>query len=126
AAGEGRKQDVTELEMARRALGRLRTLMTDILDVARIDAGLFQGRLEPVDLAALVTETAQTVGGIAHPVEVRVRATGKLVVSAEAGRLRQCLENILVNAIQKSPKDAAVDVLVTSETRESGEWALVE
>lgn len=40
--------------------------------------------------------------------------------------LRPCVENLLANAIQKSPKDAGVDVLVRSEIGDTGEWAVVD
>jgi two-component system, OmpR family, sensor kinase len=126
ATNDGRAQDVTDLDMARRALGRLRGLMGDILDVARIESGLFGGTLEPIDLPALVAETAKTLGVAAHPVHVHIAVTGKLVVAADAGRLRQCFENLIINAIEKSPKDAPVDVLVSSHAREDSEWAVVE
>ena len=126
AERDARRRDVADLEVAQRAIGRLRDLTSDILDVARIDQGLFQGVPERVDLGALIEATAATVSGPSHPVHVRITAAGPLLVMAEQARLRQCLENLILNAIQKSPRDAAGEVLIWSETRDTGEWALVE
>ena len=126
AEGDGRQEDVTYVTTAQRGLRRFRALMDDILDSARIDAGLFNGAFEPLDLVALIEETARTLSAPSQPIDVRVRATGPLSLSAEAGRLRQCLENVIANAIQKSPKDASVRVVVSSETRDHEEWAVVE
>lgn len=126
AERDGRQEDVEVAETGQRALGRLRGLTADILDVARIERGLFQGTLEPTDLVTLTQEVARTLTTPSQPVEVRVRAEGTLVVAADAARIRQCLENLVVNAIQKSPKDAGVDVLLTSEVREDGVWAIVQ
>jgi signal transduction histidine kinase len=126
AENDGRHDDVGDIETARRALGRLRSLTSDILDVARIERGLFQGTLEPLDLVALAQNVAETLTSPSQPVQVRVRATKPLVVAADAARMRQCLENLVSNAIQQSPKDAGVDVLLRNETRDDGMWAIVE
>jgi two-component system, OmpR family, sensor kinase len=126
AERETRDEDLGDLNAAQRALGRLRSLTTDILDVARIDQGLFHGIPERIDLAAVMDDTAKTLTSPSHPVQVRMATTTALFVAGEEARLRQCVENLILNAIQKSPKDAPVDVLVSSETRERREWARVE
>jgi signal transduction histidine kinase len=92
---------------------RLSGLIGDILDVARIDQGVFQLEPEPLDLGALVQETVSLLATPEHPVLLRVQDGGPIVVTADAGRLRQCLENIVSNAIQKSPANAAVTVFVS-------------
>jgi signal transduction histidine kinase len=126
AERDERRDDVGDIATAQRALGRLRGLTSDILDVARIERGLFHGTLEPLDLVALTQDIAKTLTSPSQPVQVRVRATKELVVAADAARLRQCLENLVANAIQQSPKDAGVDVLLSHETRDTGMWAIVE
>jgi signal transduction histidine kinase len=123
---DGRRDDVGDIDTAQRALGRLRSLTSDILDVARIERGLFHGTLEPLDLVALTHDIARTLTSPSQPVQVRVRATKELIVAADAARIRQCLENLVANAIQQSPKDAGVDVLLSHETRDNGMWAIVE
>ena len=39
-------------------------------------------------------------------------------VAGDPARLRQCLENVVANAIQKSPASAAIDIFVRREERE--------
>ena len=126
AERERRAEDLADLEAVERSVERLRGLVSDILDVARIDQGLFQGNPQPLDLAGLVEETAGTLTSPAHPVRVTVTATDTLTVRGDPARLRQCIENLVVNAIQKSPQDTVVDVQVFGQTREDGEWAIVE
>ena len=126
ATSEGRHADVADLAAAHQAVTRLRGLIADILDVARIDRGLFQPVLEPLDLAGLVGETARMVESPEHRIDVQVMATGDPLVAGDRARLRQCLENLLVNAVQHSPRDASVDVLLASQRRENGEWLTVE
>jgi signal transduction histidine kinase len=114
AQRDGRADDTRDLEAARRSLGRLGGLVSDILDVARIDQGVFQMELERVDLRALVQETVSLLATPEHPVLLRVQDGGPITVAADSGRLRQCLENIVSNAIQKSPANAAVTVFVSN------------
>lgn len=100
--------------------------MSDILDVARIDKGLFHGVARPVDVVALVGAAAGVFTDPTHPINVRVVVPDRLVTVADDARRRPCVENLLANAIQKSPKDAGVDVLVRSEIGDTGEWAVVD
>jgi two-component system, OmpR family, sensor kinase len=114
ARREGRDADVRDADAASRALKRLGGLITDILDVARIDQGLFQVEAHPMDLCALAGEVARTLSTPDHP--VRVSGAGEVVVYADAARIRQCLENVLSNAIQHSPANAAVTVLIDQQS----------
>jgi signal transduction histidine kinase len=113
AKRDARADDARDVESARRSVARLSGLVSDILDVARIDQGVFQLEPEPLDLGALVQETVSLLATPEHPVLLRVQDGGPIVVTADAGRLRQCLENIVSNAIQKSPANAAVTVFVS-------------
>jgi signal transduction histidine kinase len=113
AKRDGRADDARDVESARRSVTRLGGLVSDILDVARIDQGMFQMEPERVDVGALVQETISLLATPEHPVLLRVQDSGPITVAADAGRLRQCLENIVSNAIQKSPANAAVTVFVS-------------
>jgi signal transduction histidine kinase len=114
AQQQGRAADAADAEGALRSLRRLAELVGDILDVARIDQGLFQMRLEQVDLGALVAEAAVELATPEQPVQVTVRPGAPARVAADAARLRQCIDNLIANAVQKSPKGAAVAVFVTA------------
>ena len=126
AQREHRRDDLDDVEAAQQALRRLRSLVSDILDAARIEHGLFHGIQEPLDLIALVETTAKTLATASHQVRIHVEAAGTMMVHGDEPRLRQCLENLIINAIQKSPKDAPINVLVSSQKRGEGEWARVE
>jgi signal transduction histidine kinase len=114
ARQEAREADAGDAEGALRAVRRLADLVADLLDVARIDQGLFQMRLDQVDLGALVSEAAAEFSTPGQPVQVTVQAGAPPRVAADAARLRQCIDNLIANAVQKSPKGAAVAVFVTA------------
>jgi signal transduction histidine kinase len=124
AEREGRDQDRADLEQARRGVGRLTAMVADMLDVARIDQGLFAIDVAPVDLGALIAEISGTMSTAAQPVEFR--AAEPLIVPADAARVRQCMENLLANAIEHSPEGVAVTVRAERRKSARGEVVVVE
>jgi signal transduction histidine kinase len=95
---------------------RLATLIGDVLDTSRIEAGTFSYRFTEVDVAELVRAT---VAGFAlHQDEVTVVAhAGSAVprVRGDRERLRQVLRNLLENAVKYSRTGEAVDVRTWAE-----------
>ena len=95
---------------------RLATLIGDVLDTSRIEAGTFSYRFTEVDIAELVQAT---VAGFAlHQDEVSVTAHAEGVLPSVRGdreRLRQVLRNLLENAVKYSPAGEAVDVRARAE-----------
>lgn len=127
AQGPQREEDRRDIDASARTLDRLAALVSDLLDVARIDQGVFQVQPKLVDLGALVTDVAGVFDTPQHPVLVRVQEGDPIPVPADASRLRQCLENLIANATQQSPAAAAVSIFVKRGKRERiGDAALVE
>jgi two-component system, OmpR family, sensor kinase len=124
AAGEERMKDVEDIDKARKNLTRVLSLVSEILDVARIDQGLFHVDTRPIDLVALCSEVADVLTTPHHVVDVR--AARPLPVVADAARLRQCVENLISNAIKHSPPDAPITVAVAREPAREGTWARIE
>jgi signal transduction histidine kinase len=120
----GRAADQRDLDLALKALGRLSGIITDLLDVARIDEGVLQIEKQPTVLAPLIDEITAAIATPDHP--ILVSAAEELVVMADPRRVRQCLENVLSNALKHSPKDASVKVEITRLARERDEAARVE
>jgi signal transduction histidine kinase len=122
-----REDDSRDADAAGKAVLRLGSLVSDILDVARIEQGVFRIEPRPCNLGALVRETAAALTTSEHPALVTVEEGVEVMVAADPGRLRQCLENIIANAMQKSPANAPVSVFVTlQKTRPDGARARVE
>ena len=127
AKGPEREEDRRDIEAAASTLERLGALVSDLLDVARIDQGVFQVQPQMVDLGALVEDVARVFDSEQTPVLVRVQEGQSIQVPADASRLRQTLENLIANAQQQSPADAAVSIFVKSGKKERpGDVALVE
>ena len=94
------------LDLLAKDVDRLDRLVSDVRDLARIDAQLEQEPLQPVDVGALL---AQVIDGLrfSHGPEpamsLRV-AGGPMRVSGSADRLAQAFENILSNARSFAPR----------------------
>jgi len=84
----------------------MNTLLTDLLDLDRLDRGIAEPRRFPVDLGALATElVAQTHVLRGHPVELDVC---RCVGNVDAPKVERMLENLLSNAVRYSPADGRI------------------
>ena len=84
----------------------LLAIVNDILDIARIEAGGFTLRREPVDVDAVIAETFSRLSpSAARDGVVLVNASdGKVgTVMADRHALEQIMQNLLVNAIKFTP-----------------------
>lgn len=105
-----------KLALVERQVQRLRTLVDDMLDVARINSGRLELSLETVDLAEITRQV------IARHQEAFDRADCRLILDApaslvgswNAARLEQILTNLLTNAL-KFGSGRPVHVTVTAE-----------
>jgi two-component system OmpR family sensor kinase len=99
------------------AVARISRLTSTWLDISRLDQGLFELDLAPVDVSVILRETAAT---LATPsVEVQVTAPEELVVVADAERLRQAVENVVANGVRHSPSGHPVRLVAEEAPSES-------
>lgn len=110
AEDAGRADDVRELQLAARSVSRMEDLILDLLDVARLEHGLFELVRMPVELVALVEDLANTMGSAGKPVVVQ--APDSIVVTVDRHRVQQCIENLVANALSHCPEGASVTVVI--------------
>jgi signal transduction histidine kinase len=90
---------------------RLATLVGDVLDTSRIEAGTFSYRFEDVDVAGLVRESVANVALAQDEVEVDAEVREELPhIRGDRDRLRQVLTNLIDNAVKYSPAGERVRV----------------
>ncbi|MBZ5709747.1 sensor histidine kinase [Nannocystis pusilla] len=123
AERDGRDRDLGDLKKFQASLERLERVITNLLDVERIERGLFLLKPEPIDLARLVGETAALLSTPEHPVQVEAAASAP--VEADPDAIRQVLENLLHNAGKHAPGGSGTTISVAWEHREDGEWVTV-
>lgn len=103
---------------------RLEGYVGDLLALARLQADDFRIALEDVDVAALVTSTADSWTARGRSAGVTITADARpAVVRADPARLRQVLDGLLDNALRVTPRGGAI-VLASGtggvEVRDSG------
>lgn len=104
-------------------LDKLTILINDLLDISRMQAGKLLMRLKPVDLDALIDETAETVQATTSTHHLCVEGRTNIQVSGDQERLEQVFINLFTNAIKYSP--GAEKVLVHLDLDEDGDEARV-
>jgi two-component system, OmpR family, sensor kinase len=115
---------VEHATQAEKALERLRRFVDELLDVERLERGIFTLRLDEVDLPALAREVAHTFSGQGVDLRVDISDTaaerGATRIVGDANRLRQALENVTGNAVRHSPEGETVTLSLDVEERSNG------
>jgi PAS domain S-box-containing protein len=94
---------------------RLVRLISDILDIEKIEAGKMTFQFEPLELVVLVQRVIEDNRALAEQAQVTVACKTMISdawIQGDADRLMQALTNLLSNAIKYSPPDKPVVVVV--------------
>ncbi|GAC1655335.1 MAG: hypothetical protein NVS4B3_20010 [Gemmatimonadaceae bacterium] len=108
--GELPPQVLQLVQIARQNADRLVRLISNILDVEKIEAGKMELTTEPLSPMVLVTSAMEGVEGMAAELAVKLarRPTKATFVAGDRDRLLQVLTNLLSNAIKFSPPHTTV------------------
>ncbi len=87
-------------------------IISDILDMARLEAGRIEIDREPLDLDELIAETVESYAPIAAEsgIEIVTRTTPEITLSADRQAVRQVLSNLISNAVKFTPEGGTIDV----------------
>ncbi|HEX8966911.1 MAG TPA: HAMP domain-containing sensor histidine kinase, partial [Chloroflexota bacterium] len=111
-----------ELQQLQRDAAELSGLLSDLLDLARLDAGEQELTLEPVALVDVVDEVVAQFRPLADEEHVELRARAQPVwARAHLARLRQVLRALVDNALKHTPAGGQVEI----EADARGHWAVV-
>lgn len=93
-------------------------LVEDLLFLARSEAGTITVDRRPVDLQEVMADVLLDSQGLSRRAGVTIsprQAAGPVIVTGDAGRLRQAIMIPLDNAIRLAPADSAVRLELTAE-----------
>jgi PAS domain S-box-containing protein len=104
------------LGKALRQVNKLNRLVSELLDVSKIQAGKLQYNMIPCRLLPLVRESIETVRQIysTHSIDCILPAEDYLI-TADSVRIEQVLINFLTNAIKYSPDNTPIILTVRQE-----------
>ena len=128
AEEDGRKSDITDHDRVIGAAKRLLTLIDDLLDLSKAEAGKIVLKPREFDVRDLVEATLATVApaAAARGNRSHFAAANDLGVGlTDEFRLGQCLLNLLSNAA-KFTRDGEITTHARRETSADGDWLVFE
>jgi signal transduction histidine kinase len=98
--------------------GRIRAIVEDLLDFARLEAGTFKLACQPTDVVAVTRAELALLEPVAAAAHVQLdvqMAASSLTVQADPMRLSQVLLNLIGNAVKFTPAGGKVSVEVGAD-----------
>jgi two-component system NtrC family sensor kinase len=109
-AGEVSPQQMEFIERIRLSVNNITTLITDLLDLGRIEVGLDE-EIESVPLSLIISDAVDGLGERIKKKDqnLKLEIEGKLPsVAGNPVQLRQMLENLLNNAVKYTPEGGSI------------------
>jgi signal transduction histidine kinase len=100
------------LQLISRQIDKVARLVSDLLDMNRLEAGLLRLNRGEVDLGVVVRDVVARMQVLTPNSPISVNAPDHLVIVGDRDRLEQVLTNLVTNAIRYSPANAPIDVKV--------------
>ncbi|HEV8192138.1 MAG TPA: ATP-binding protein, partial [Ktedonobacterales bacterium] len=108
---------VEALETIDQATTRLVELTDDLLDVARLQSGRLELRLEPYDLVALARRVTKRLQVMSNQHTLMLQSPADYVVALiDVPRMEQVVTNLVSNAIKYSPDGGEVIITIREDT----------
>ncbi len=111
---EEQTEDLTIIQASSK---HLLTLIADLLDLSKIEAGQLELHPSPMDIAALVQETTAALQTQLHPgVILAAESPATCSMVGDRGRIRQMLLNVMGNAVKFTTSGSVTTTLRLSST----------
>jgi signal transduction histidine kinase len=114
-AKAGDEHAATMLAKMERKLDKLVTLIGELLDVTKIEAGQLSWHNEPFDLNALVRDVVEEVGYTTERHQISIEGALPTLAFGDREYIGQVLINLLSNAIKSSPQATAILVKMAAD-----------
>lgn len=106
------------LKLINREAGRMGKLVSDLLDLSKIDAGQISLDIHPLPLAQLIDDFIQKYSQILveKQITLLVNLDPDIIIDADEGRIEQILQNIMDNAIRYTDTGGTISLKLTKHT----------
>jgi len=98
------------LRIVSRNIDRLTRLVSDLLDMNRLENGKLELHPEEFDLASLLEEVRARMQVLGERHSIRLQAPERLPIVADRDRVDQVIANLLANAIRYSPEGGPIEI----------------
>ncbi len=123
--GSARMRALT-IDRVERAVQRMNTLIHDLLDLAKIEAGRVELTRKPCLASSLLLDTFTILSPLADAKDIRLDRAGEARVHADGDRLFQVLSNLVGNAVKFTPAGGAVTVQVEDVAGDAVRFAITD
>ena len=112
------------LERVRMSGRHLLSLLDNVMDMVRLDAGVFDVPLEPVECLSVAREAVDMLTHAAEAKHQVLALAGgtHAVVTGNHARMRQVLVNLLGNAVKFTPEGGSITVTVVKRNIGDTQW----
>jgi signal transduction histidine kinase len=124
--GLARTEEFPGLEVLERQTQKLHRLVSQLLDVTRIESGHLRLDRATVDLVPIVADVAALARARDSRRTVHVQAPAQLFGRVDSLRLEQVLTNLVDNALKYSPTDAPVEISLDETPDGSVRFAIAD
>lgn len=106
----------TAIDTMQQATSRMNTLLEDLLDTSKIDAGRYTITPQHLGVAEMFEEANALLSPLAQDkdIEISFHAEPQLSINADPERLFQVLSNLVGNAIKFTPRSGKIGVVAMS------------
>ena len=101
------------LELNLKSNRRLFSMIENLLDLSRMEAGVMEYEMKHQDLVPLIQASVAEFEPLAHEKRLEIRCglpDGPALVPCDGDRIIQVLDNLLGNAVKFSPRDSSIRV----------------
>jgi signal transduction histidine kinase len=111
------------LTVVENAVERLSLLISDLLDISRIESGQFKVNIVPTSLDEIITHSVENIKNLVESknIQLTIKLSKTPPVLADRIRIGQVMDNLLSNAVKFT--DYNGKITITTEDR--GDWVLV-
>jgi signal transduction histidine kinase len=103
------------LELNRQCGARLSSMIGNLLDLSRTEAGVMEYELKSQDLVPLVRNAVEELEIQAQEKQIKIQSSfpeGPVSADCDGDRIMQVMVNLLGNAVKFSPKSSTIEVIV--------------
>jgi len=115
ALDEGWREPVREMQ---RQSERMLSIVQDLLELSRLEAGKGEAELEPVDVSGMLALIRREVmGRPEHPATFELKLETDVFLLGAESELHSIFHNLITNAVKYTPADGRVEVTYWSDAQ---------